>query len=107
MEKKISLCVQNSLSLKFWHKSLFQDEQINPDPEGWVLEILTNPDVKVVVVENIEDRIFHPTSSTFPSSEKTRDETLLLLDTSSSVNSIERFEKASPFGLSISFFIFL
>jgi len=74
---------------------LFQDELINPDPEGWVLEILTDPNVKVVVVENIEDRVFHhpALTSTFPS-EKTRDVTPLI-DTSTSVDSIERFEKAT------------
>ena len=31
---------------------LFKEEQINPDPEGWVLDILTDPEVKVVVIEN-------------------------------------------------------
>ncbi len=32
----------------------FQEEQINPDPEGWVLDILSDPDVKVVIVEDTE-----------------------------------------------------
>ncbi len=33
---------------------LFQEEQINPDPEGWVLEMLTDPNIKVVVVEDVD-----------------------------------------------------
>jgi len=40
---------------------LFQEEQINPDPEGWVLEMLTDPNIKVVVVEDVDStRTFDP-----------------------------------------------
>ena len=41
--------------IKFVTWFYYQEERINADPEGWVLEILSDPNVKVVVVENKEE----------------------------------------------------